>query len=63
MKNEIEIAVNSALLVIDVQKGFDDPAFWGPRNNPDCEANIAALLPWLDWAYASARATLAKAAA
>jgi phosphoserine aminotransferase len=26
-------------------------------------ANIAALLPWLDWAYASARATLAKAAA
>jgi phosphoserine aminotransferase len=26
-------------------------------------ANLAALLPWLDWAYASGRATLAKAAA
>jgi phosphoserine aminotransferase len=26
-------------------------------------ANLVALLPWLDWAYASARATLAKAAA
>ncbi|MFE2285444.1 cysteine hydrolase family protein [Streptomyces sp. NPDC059443] len=44
MKNEIEIAANSALLVIDVQKGFDDDAFWGPRNNPAAEANIAALM-------------------
>jgi phosphoserine aminotransferase len=26
-------------------------------------ANLAALLPWLDWAYQSARASLAKAAA
>ena len=25
--------------------------------------NLAALLPWLDWAYENARATLAKAAA
>lgn len=32
------------LLVIDVQRGFDDADFWGPRDNPDCEANIAALL-------------------
>ncbi|MFJ8018468.1 cysteine hydrolase family protein [Streptomyces sp. NPDC096339] len=39
-----EIAPNSALLVIDVQKGFDDAAFWGPRNNPAAEANIAALM-------------------
>lgn len=44
MTNEIEIAANSALLVIDVQKGFDDDAFWGPRNNPAAEANIAALM-------------------
>ncbi|MFD7256999.1 cysteine hydrolase family protein [Streptomyces sp. NPDC059874] len=45
MKNTaIEIAPNSALLVIDVQKGFDDAAFWGPRNNPAAEANIAALM-------------------
>jgi len=33
-----------ALLVVDVQRGFDDAAHWGPRNNPCCEANISALL-------------------
>jgi nicotinamidase-related amidase len=33
-----------ALLVVDVQKGFDDEAYWGPRNNPGCEENIAALI-------------------
>jgi nicotinamidase-related amidase len=35
---------NAALIVVDVQKGFDDAEYWGPRNNPACEANIAALL-------------------
>lgn len=41
-----------ALIVIDVQRGFDDDGYWGPRDNLDCEANIAALLglwrehPW-----------------
>ncbi|MFI5668254.1 cysteine hydrolase family protein [Streptomyces sp. NPDC051704] len=43
-KNEIELAPNAALLVIDVQKGFDDASYWGPRNNPEAEANIAALM-------------------
>lgn len=33
-----------ALLVVDVQQGFDDSHYWGPRNNRDCEDNIAALL-------------------
>ncbi len=33
-----------ALLVVDVQQGLDDGAYWGARDNPGCEANIAALL-------------------
>lgn len=32
-----------ALLVVDVQRGFDDP-HWGRRNNARCEANVAALI-------------------
>jgi nicotinamidase-related amidase len=34
---------NSALIIIDVQKGFDDP-IWGRRNNLYAEENIARLL-------------------
>lgn len=34
---------NTALIIIDVQKGFDHPS-WGPRNNPGAEAAIARLL-------------------
>ncbi len=33
----------AALLVVDLQKGTEDPS-WGPRNNPSCEANVGALL-------------------
>ncbi|MGH3481248.1 MAG: cysteine hydrolase family protein [Nocardioidaceae bacterium] len=32
-----------ALVVVDAQEGFDDPA-WGKRNNPACDDNIAALV-------------------
>jgi len=32
-----------ALLLIDVQKGFDE-LYWGTRNNPDAEKNIQKLL-------------------
>ena len=35
---------STALVVIDVQKAFDDAAHWGRRNNPACEANIEALI-------------------
>lgn len=33
-----------ALVVVDVQRGFDDAAYWGRRNNPACENNVATLL-------------------
>lgn len=33
----------SALIVIDVQQGFNDDS-WGRRNNPDCEANVQSLV-------------------
>ena len=35
--------MTNALIVIDVQNGFEDPLF-GRRNNPQCEDNIRALL-------------------
>ncbi|MGW0392203.1 cysteine hydrolase family protein [Streptomyces sp. NPDC003042] len=43
-ENAIDLDANSALLVVDVQQGFDDTSFWGPRNNPAAEENIAALM-------------------
>lgn len=35
---------NPALIVIDVQRCFDDAQYWGERDNPDCEQNIGTLL-------------------
>lgn len=35
---------NRALIVIDVQKGFEEYDIKGERNNPDCEDNIVKLI-------------------
>ncbi|WP_375386687.1 cysteine hydrolase family protein [uncultured Microbacterium sp.] len=35
--------MTQALIVIDMQRGFDD-AVWGPSTNPECEANVSALI-------------------
>lgn len=40
----MEIAENAALVVVDVQKGFEEAGFWGPRNNPGADDNIASLI-------------------
>ena len=33
-----------ALIVIDMQRAFDDLDFWGATTNPDCERNVASLI-------------------
>ena len=33
-----------ALVVVDVQQGFDDAGFWGPRDNPGCDAAVEELV-------------------
>lgn len=40
----MENSANAALIIIDVQQGFEDSTYWGTRNNPDAEANIAKLV-------------------
>ncbi|MFH9553129.1 cysteine hydrolase family protein [Streptomyces sp. NPDC051445] len=40
----MEIEENAALVVVDVQKGFEELDFWGARNNPGADDNIAALI-------------------
>ncbi|MPY37873.1 cysteine hydrolase [Streptomyces adustus] len=40
----MDIAENAALVVVDVQQGFEELEFWGARNNPGADDNIAALL-------------------
>lgn len=40
----IPLSDDAVLVVVDVQNGFRDRDYWGERDNPDAERNIAALL-------------------
>lgn len=43
------IPKNAALILIDIQQGFDRADYWGHRNNPGAEAHAAQLLAaWRD---------------
>jgi nicotinamidase-related amidase len=53
----MQLSDTAALIVIDVQQGFDDPV-WGPRDNPDAEANIGRLVA--AWADASRPVVLVR---
>lgn len=41
--DDVTLGPDTALVVVDVQAGFDDPR-WGVRNNPACDDNVAALV-------------------
>ncbi|MFJ4013624.1 cysteine hydrolase family protein [Streptomyces sp. NPDC090026] len=42
----MDIEQNAALVVVDVQKGFEEEyaEYWGRRDNPEAEGNIASLI-------------------
>ncbi|MFB7476558.1 cysteine hydrolase family protein [Kitasatospora sp. NPDC056184] len=40
----LTIDSDAVLVVIDVQKGFEDTAFWGERDNPAAEQRIGELI-------------------
>ncbi|MGV2433830.1 MAG UNVERIFIED_CONTAM: hypothetical protein LVT10_02085 [Anaerolineae bacterium] len=37
------LATESALILVDIQQGFDHPTHWGTRNNPQAEERIDAV--------------------
>ncbi|MFC5177530.1 cysteine hydrolase family protein [Nocardioides taihuensis] len=43
MDDVTTLGPDTALVVVDVQVGFDEPA-WGRRNNDACDDNVAALV-------------------
>ncbi|MER5353206.1 cysteine hydrolase family protein [Kitasatospora sp. NPDC002551] len=64
----LTIDSDAVLVVIDVQKGFEDTAFWGERDNPGAEQRIGELIdvwqatgrPVVTVQHASAAGPLAK---
>jgi nicotinamidase-related amidase len=40
----MKISADAALIVIDVQQGFEISDYWGPRNNPQADENMALIL-------------------
>jgi nicotinamidase-related amidase len=42
-QDDLALPEETALIVIDVQQGLDEP-YWGTRNNPAAEQNMARLL-------------------
>jgi len=50
------VVVRRALIVIDMQNGFDDETYWGQRNNPACLENVEFLMS----AWRSARQPIVR---
>lgn len=42
--SKYQLPKNTALILIDVQEGFDESKYWGKRNNKSAEKNMGKLL-------------------